>query len=334
MTTNHVAMPFSPAVDHADQATAPAIVLSALSKSYQEVRAVRGLDLSIAPGEIVAMLGPNGAGKSTTNEMILGMVRPDAGRVKVFGHDPIEAVRQGRVGAMLQAGALLHDATVRDVLRLMRGLHAHPLAMDEIIERADLAGFLTTKTDKLSGGQAQRLRYALAIMPDPELLILDEPTVGMDVEIRRSFWRSMRDFTANGRTVLFATHYLDEADAVADRIVVLANGRLVADGTGAEIKARVAGRTISVDADSVSRSELDQLPGLVKISELGARLLIHASDSDAALRALLQRSPHARDVEVTSAKLEDAFLALTAAAPATPATPTTLSDRGARAGQE
>ena len=289
----------------------PAIELVALTKSYRDVHAVRGVDLTLAPGEIVAMLGPNGAGKSTTNELILGMIRPDTGRVRVFGRDPVLAVREGRVGAMLQAGALLHDATVRDLLRLMHGLHAHPLSLPEIVERADLGSFLKTKTDKLSGGQAQRLRYALAIMPDPELLILDEPTVGMDVEIRRTFWQSMEDFTKDGRTVLFATHYLDEADAVADRIVVLAEGRIVADGTGAEIKSRVAGRTIGVAADSVSVAQLEQLPGLCKITEVGARLLIHASDSDAALRVLLERCPSARDIEVTSAKLEDAFLALT-----------------------
>lgn len=289
----------------------PAIELVWLTKSYRDVHAVRGVDLTIAPGEIVAMLGPNGAGKSTINELILGMIRPDTGRVRVFGRDPVQGVREGRVGAMLQAGALLHDATVHDVLRLMHGLHAHPLSLPEIVERADLGSFLPTKTDKLSGGQAQRLRYALAIMPDPELLILDEPTVGMDVEIRRAFWRSMAEFTADGRTVLFATHYLDEADAVADRIVVLAEGGIVADGTGAEIKSRVVGRTIGVAADSVSLIHLAGLPGLAKITEVGARLLIHTSDSDTALRVLLQHHPSARDIEVTSANLEDAFLALT-----------------------
>ena len=291
-----------------------AIELTALTKSYGAVHAVRGLDLRIEPGEIVAVLGPNGAGKSTTNEMIIGLVRPDAGRVEVFGREPGPAVREGRVGVMLQAGALLHDATVRDLLRLMHGLHAHPLPLAEIVERADVAGFLKTKTDKLSGGQAQRVRYALAIMPDPELLILDEPTVGMDVEIRRAFWASMRDFTAGGRTVLFATHYLDEADAVADRIVVLADGRVVADGTGPEIKKRVAGRTISVDVDSVTAAQLAGLPGVVSTDVVGPRRLIHATDSDTALRALLQSCPGVREVEVTSANLEDAFLALTAKA--------------------
>ena len=214
---------------------------------------------------------------------------------------------------MLQAGALLQEASVKDVLRLMHGLHAHPLPLAEIIERADLAGFLATKTDKLSGGQAQRLRYGLAIMPDPDLLILDEPTVGMDVEIRRSFWASMRDFTATGRTVLFATHYLDEADAeVADRIVVLTDGRLVADGSGAQIKARVAGRTIAVATAGLDPAAVAALPGVLRTEIVGSRLLVHAADSDAALRGLLRAFPQARDIEVTSAKLEDAFLALTA----------------------
>jgi ABC-2 type transport system ATP-binding protein len=173
-----------------------AVVLTGLTKSYGDVHAVRGIDLAIAPGEIVAILGPNGAGKSTTTEMILGLARPDSGRVEVFGLDPVTAMRQGRVGAMLQGGALLQETRVSELLRLMHGLHRHPLPLTDIVERADIGSFLGTKTDKLSGGQAQRLRYALAIMGDPALLILDEPTVAMDVEIRRTFWESMERFTA------------------------------------------------------------------------------------------------------------------------------------------
>jgi ABC-2 type transport system ATP-binding protein len=288
-----------------------AVSLAGLTKSFKDVHAVRGIDLVIAPGEIVAMLGPNGAGKSTTNEMILGMAKPDRGSVQVFGLDPLTALHQGRVGAMLQGGALLQEAKVKELLTLMHGLHRHPLPMAEIIERADVGSFLDTKTDKLSGGQAQRLRYAMAIMPDPDLLILDEPTVAMDVEIRRSFWESMERFTANGRTVLFATHYLDEADEVADRIVVLADGRVVADGTGAQIKSKVAGRTISINAEGMGPTVLSVLPGVVDTRLQGARLLIHTTDSDATLRALVAQYPAARDIEITSAKLEDAFLALT-----------------------
>ncbi len=296
----------------------PAVRLRGLTKTYGRVRAVRGVDLSIGSGEIVAVLGPNGAGKSTVNEMILGLVSPDAGSAEVFGLAPQAAVRAGRVGAMLQAGALLSDARVIDVIRLMRGLHAHPLPVDDVIARADLGDFLKTKTDKLSGGQAQRLRYALALLPDPELLILDEPTVGMDVEVRRAFWRSMRDFTAAGRTVLFATHYLEEADQVAERIVVLAQGRIVADGTGAEIRSRVAGRTISLAEDSIggggpNPTELAGLPGVAGVERIGARLQLHSTDSDHTLRALLAAFPAARDIEVASAKLEDAFLSLTSA---------------------
>jgi ABC-2 type transport system ATP-binding protein len=291
--------------------SSPAVRLHGLTKSYGQVRAVRGVDLTVNAGEIVAVLGPNGAGKSTINEMILGLVRPDAGDVAVFGGTPREAVRTGRVGAMLQAGPLLSDARVIDVLRLMRGLHAHPLPIDEVIERADLAGFLRTKTDKLSGGQAQRLRYALAILPDPELLILDEPTVGMDVEIRRAFWRSMTAFTDAGRTVLFATHYLEEADQVAERIVVLADGGIVADGTGAQIRSRVAGRTISLADDGPDPAELADLPGAAGVQRSGARLQLHSTDSDQTLRALLTIYPDAHDIEISSAKLEDAFVALT-----------------------
>ena len=289
-----------------------AVRLRGLSKSYRKVHAVRDVDLTVATGEIVALLGPNGAGKSTTNELILGLVSPDAGDVAVLDRPPRSAVREGRVGAMLQGGALLQEATTIDVLRLMQGLYPHPLPVAEAIERAGLGDFLKTKTDKLSGGQAQRLRFALAILPDPELLILDEPTVAMDVELRRTFWDSMRDFASGDRTVMFATHYLEEADAIADRIVVLNAGRVVADGTGAEIKSKVAGRTISLAADSLDIEVTRHLPGVVRTERSGPRLLLHTTQSDVTLRALLDRCPQAADIEVTSARLEDAFLALTA----------------------
>ena len=294
----------------ADPAT-QAVRLAGLHKSYGPVHAVGGIDLTIAPGEIVALLGPNGAGKSTTMEMVLGITEPDSGTVEVFGRRPHEAVRQGRVGAMLQVGALLHEATVRDVLRLMHGLHVHPLPLAEVIERAELGGFLKTRTEKLSGGQAQRLRYALAIMADPQLLVLDEPTVGMDVEVRRAFWSSMRTFVADGRTVLFATHYLDEADAEADRIVVVDDGRVIADGTPAMIKNRVADRTITVAADGLPEDRLAELPAVLSVERIGSRLQLRSTDSDRTLRTLITTYPRAADIEVVSATLEDAFLALT-----------------------
>ena len=287
-----------------------AVQLANLTKSYGVVRAVRDLTLRVERGEIVALLGPNGAGKSTISEAILGLARPDDGSVRVFGLDPLAAVRAGRVGAMLQAGALPADARVIDVLRLMSGLHARPLAVAEVVERADLGGFLKTRTGRLSGGQAQRLRYALALLPDPDMLILDEPTVGMDVESRRAFWRSMREFVSGGRTVLFATHYLEEADEFAERIIVLAAGRVVAEGTGDQIRSRVAGGTITLSATGIDAEDLRGTPGIVAIVRVGARWHLHTTDSDRALRVLL-RDDRVRDVEVTAAKLEDAFLALT-----------------------
>ncbi|WP_152361933.1 ABC transporter ATP-binding protein [Microlunatus speluncae] len=289
-----------------------ALALTGVRKTFGQVQAVRGVDLRIEPGEIVAVLGPNGAGKSTLNEMILGLVPPTAGSVQVFGVDPTQAVQQGRVGAMLQAGALLSDCTVRQLLGLMHGLFPDPLPLGEVIERAELSEFLKTKTDRLSGGQAQRVRYALALLPDPDLMILDEPTVAMDVELRRRFWTSMHDFASTGRTVLFATHYLEEADQSADRIVVLSAGSVVADGSGDVIKAKVSGKIISVAADdSLDVRLIRDLPGVLQVTSLGARLAIHCDDSDLALRALLDRVPQVREIEITSATLEEAFLALT-----------------------
>ncbi len=289
-----------------------AVELRGLRKSFGPVRALDGIDLTVAPGEVVAVLGPNGAGKSTTTELILGLTAPDGGSVSVFGHEPAVAVRAGLVGAMLQAGALLGgEARVIDLLELMHGLHARPLPLADVIERAQVTGFLRTRTDKLSGGQAQRVRFALAIMPDPSLLILDEPTVGMDVEIRREFWRAMHEVADTGRTVLFATHYLDEADLMADRIVVLRDGQIVADGTAAQIKGLVAGRVVSVAADSIEADVLAGLPAVVHTQVAGVRIFAHTTDSDVTVRALLATVPDARDLEITSTQLEDAFLALT-----------------------
>ncbi|MET3807606.1 ABC-2 type transport system ATP-binding protein [Nakamurella sp. UYEF19] len=289
-----------------------AVRLTGLHKSFGKVQAVRGVDLTIAPGEVVAFLGPNGAGKSTTIDMLLGLTTPDAGAVSVFGVKPSVAVAQGRVGAMLQSGALLPDVTVKELVSTFAALHRHPMPVAQAMQRAEITEIAGQKTTKLSGGQSQRVRYALALVPDPDLLVLDEPTVAMDVEVRRAFWASMRDFTGSGRTVLFATHYLEEADDFADRVVVLAQGRIVADGTGAQIKATVTGRTISavVSADPAA---LGTLPGVSTVDQQGSRYLLRCNDSDAALRALIHHYPDVHDIEVSAGNLEDAFLQLTGA---------------------
>ena len=283
-----------------------AITLTGLTKTYGTLTAVDALDLTVPAGQIMALLGPNGAGKSTTTEMVLGLTRPDAGSVAVFGADPITAMRRGEVGAMLQNGVLLWDVPVRRLLILMHGLYAHPLPLEEVIERADLGPILKSNTNKLSGGEAQRVRFALAMMADPRLLILYEPTVGMDVDARRTFWATMDTLTAEGRTVVFATHYLDEADEFADRIVVLNAGRIAADGTGSEIKAVVGGRRIGFAGPA---RDYAGLPGVVGQEQRGARTVLTSADSDATLRALLA-DPSVRDVEVSAPSLEDAFLSL------------------------
>ncbi len=296
--------------------SAGGIELRGLVKSYRSgdtvVPAVRGIDASIAPRETVALLGPNGAGKSTTIDVILGLAHPDAGAVSVFGQEPSAVVEAGRVGAMLQTGSLLRDLTVRELVQMMAALFPRPLDVDEVLELTGIAGIAGRLTQRLSGGQTQRVRFALALVPDPELLVLDEPTVGMDVEARRAFWTTMRDFAARGRTVLFATHYLEEADAYADRIVLMARGAIVADGPPTEIKAMVGSRTIRATLAYVSVEELERLPGVTRAELRGEAVTLVCSDSDRAVRALLERFPTARDLEITGADLEQAFLQLTA----------------------
>jgi ABC-2 type transport system ATP-binding protein len=275
------------------------------------VHAVRGIDLDIAPGETLALLGPNGAGKSTTIEMLLGLTRPDAGSVSVFGLPPERAVDAGSVGAMLQTGALIRDLSVRELVTMIASLYPGPLDVDDALELAGIGPLAGRRTQKLSGGETQRARFAVAIVADPELLVLDEPTVAMDVESRRAFWAAMRAFVARDKTVLFATHYLEEADAYADRVVLMAAGAIVADGPPTEIKAMVGSRRIRATLPGADRAMLAALPGVTDVELRGEAISLVCSDSDIALRALLAASPDVRDIEVTGAGLEDAFVQLT-----------------------
>lgn len=288
------------------------IRLSKLTKSYGPVRAVRSIDVSIAPGETVAVLGPNGAGKTTTIDMILGLTRPDGGTVSVFGMPPADAVKAGAVGGMLQTGSLIEYLSVREVVTMVAALYPHPLAVDEALRITGTADFADQKTTKLSGGQTQRVRFAIALVADPDLLMLDEPTAAIDVEGRREFWAAMRAIAARGKTVVFATHYLEEADAYADRIIVMARGRIVADGSATEIKAKVGNRTIRATLPDADRNALLSLPGVTNVESHGDSVLLACGDSDAALREFLARNPDAHDVEVHGAGIEEAFLELTA----------------------
>jgi len=289
------------------------IVLSRLSKSYGEVRAVQEVDLSIGLGETVALLGPNGAGKSTTLDMMLGLARPDTGTVSLFGQPPDAAVQAGRVGGMLQTGSLVQYLNVRELLTMVASLYPRPLPVDEALRITGTADIAARRTTKLSGGQTQRVRFALALVGNPDLLVLDEPTASLDVESRHDFWTVIRGVAQSGKTVVFATHYLEEADAYADRIVVMAQGRVVADGPSTEIKAMAGERTIQATLPGVELPALAAIPGVISAQRRGEGVVLTCGDSDAALRDLLARYPATRNIEVHSAGLEEAFLELTAA---------------------
>jgi ABC-2 type transport system ATP-binding protein len=291
--------------------TKPAIRLSGLTKKFGTLTAVNNVDLTIQPGEVVALLGPNGAGKSTTIDLLLGLARPTDGTAELFGEDPRRAIVTGRVGAMLQGGALLKTTTVRESVALIHALHKHPLTIDEAMERAGVTEFAKQKIGSLSGGQMQRARFAVAVVSNPDLLLLDEPTAAMDVAARHSFWESMREFTDLGKTVVFATHYLDEADTFADRIVIMNDGRIIADGTPSEVKSVVTGRTVSFTLPSGNAEELNQLVGVTHLERKGTRISLQTEDSDATVRALLGSYPQATDIEIVSRNMDDAFMALT-----------------------
>jgi ABC-2 type transport system ATP-binding protein len=309
MTQTQQAPAGSPAVSTAR----PAVALRGLTRRFGAVTAVDGLDLTVQPGEIVAFLGPNGAGKTSTIDMVLGLSRPDAGTAEVFGLPPRTAVARGLVTAVMQSGGLLKDLTVGETVELTAALFAHTRPVAEVLDRAGLTAIAGRRVARCSGGEQQRLRFAMALLPEPELIILDEPTTGMDVEGRREFWSAIRADAERGRTVLFATHYLDEADAYADRIVLVSGGRVVADGTAAEIKALSAGRQLTatwVGAQPADAAGLYDLAGVEDVELRGDTVLVRTRDSDALARHLLTATP-ARDLQITSRGLEDAFLALT-----------------------
>ncbi|MCQ9183256.1 ABC transporter ATP-binding protein [Streptomyces sp. IBSBF 2953] len=294
--------------------TAPAVGFDQVSKSFGSVRAVDGLTLSLRPGETVALLGPNGAGKSTTLDLLLGLKQPDSGSVRVFGVTAREAIVAGRVGAMLQSGGLMDEVTVAELVGLACALHPKPYKASDVMARAGIAQIASRKVNKLSGGQAQRVRFALATAGDSDLIVLDEPTTGMDVTARQAFWATMREQADQGRTVLFATHYLEEADAIADRVLVLHRGRLLADGTAAEIKAKAGARRISFDLEGgIDERALRELPFLTALDVSGHTVRIQSADADATVHALYGLGLYPRNLEVAGLGLEQAFVAITAA---------------------
>ena len=287
-----------------------AVGLTGVHKHFGSVQAVRGIDLDVASGEIVAFLGPNGAGKTSSIDIILGLSQPSAGEVSVYGMHPRQAIARGLVSAVMQTGGLLKDLTVSETAEYTASLFAQSRPVQEVLQRAGITDIADRRVGKCSGGEQQRLRFVMALLPDPELLVLDEPTTGMDVEGRRAFWAAIRQDAAAGRTVLFATHYLEEADAYADRIILLRHGQIVADGTAAQIKAMAAGRTVRATLPGADEAALRAIPGADSVEVSGDTVRVHSSDSDAVARYLLT-STSARDLEITTRGIEDAFIALT-----------------------
>ncbi|MCX4453740.1 ABC transporter ATP-binding protein [Streptomyces sp. NBC_01728] len=290
--------------------TERAVSFAGAVKTFGAVRAVDGVDLEIGRGETVALLGRNGAGKSTTISLLLGLNEPDEGTVALFGGPPQAAVRAGRVGAMLQETRPVPRVTVRELVSFVAGRYPAPLPVADALELAGIADLAGRRVDRLSGGQAQRVRFAVALAGNPDLIVLDEPTAALDVEARRAFWDSMRAYARRGHTVLFSTHYLEEADAHADRILVIDHGRLVADGTGEQLKRSVGGNLVSFDLAGRGTEGLILLPGVVSVEVRGDRARLRTDDSDATVVALAELGA-VRGLEVVPASLDDAFMALT-----------------------
>ena len=284
--------------------------LKNVSKSYGEVEALKNVNLEIRAGEVVALLGPNGAGKTTSVSLLLGMLRPTRGEVRLFGDDPNSVASRTRIGAMLQLSGVPETLKVREHIELYSSYYPKPLSLKETLELSNLSDLAERPYGKLSGGQQQRLHLALALCGDPDLIFLDEPTTGLDVATRRALWEQIRGFLERGRTVVLTTHYLEEADALADRVVVINHGEIIAEGTPADIKSKTAGRKIRL-LTSTAQQDIEVIEGVTSVTKDGAAVEILATEAEPVVFKLLESDPSARDLEVSSAGLEDAFLALT-----------------------
>ena len=295
-------------------ARTPAIELTGVSKTFNArsgnpVRALKDASLTVQPGEIIALLGTNGAGKTTLVDIILGLTTPTAGTVRVMGQTPKQAVYNQNIGALMQTGGLLNDLTVKDTLKMIAATFPQHLPLDEVVAQANLEPIYKRRIGKCSGGEQQRIRFALAILGGPDILILDEPTAGMDAGARHRFWDSMKHQAQQGRTIIFATHYLEEADQFAQRIVLINKGEIIADGTTDELRSMNSHRTVTAEFPG-GIPELPELPGVESYETNGNRVQITAQDSDAVARYLLTETD-ARNLGITSHSLEETFLSLT-----------------------
>ena len=293
-----------------DSAVPVVASLEGVNKNYGEVRALKGVNFRVRAGEVVALLGPNGAGKTTAVKLLLGLLQPNTGKVRVLGGDPTNPENRMRTGAMLQVGRVPETLRVREHIDLFSSYYQDPMPAAAVLAAAGLENLSERKFGDLSGGQRQRVLFALAICGNPDLLFLDEPTAGLDVEARRMLWEQIRQLVGRGKTVLLTTHYLQEADALADRVAVINKGEIVAEGSPAEIKAQTAGKRIRC-ITTLTMDVLRGIPGVTEVKEDREAVELQAPEAEPVLRELLARDAHLSGLEVSAAGLEEAFLALT-----------------------
>jgi len=288
----------------------PVAQLEGVSKNYGPVQALVDFNFEVHGGELIALLGPNGAGKTTAIKLLLGLATPNRGKVSVFGGDPASTATHTRVGAMLQVGRVPETLRVWEHIDVFSSYYPNPLPIAETLAIAGLEDLRDRKFGVLSGGQKQRVLFALAICGNPDLLFLDEPTVGLDVEARHLLWDEIRKLVGRGKTVVLTTHYLEEADALANRVGVINKGSIIAEGTPAEIKSRTAGKKIRCVTE-LSPAVVNGLPGVSAVQQDRGAMVIHTSRAEDVLRGLLKLDLEVSGIEVSSAGLEEAFLALT-----------------------
>jgi ABC-2 type transport system ATP-binding protein len=303
--------------DRAADTELPGAVMAELrgvSKTYgsggSAVLAVEGVDLSVRAGELLTVLGPNGAGKTTVLGMLTGLTTPSSGTARLFGRDPRDLGARQRIGVMLQSSGVPDTLRVRELLTAFRGYYPAPLPVASVVEAAGLHGLENRLFGTLSGGQQRRVLFGIALCGDPQLVFVDEPTTGLDAEVRRTLWATLRTLAATGRGVVLTTHYLEEADALADRIVLLHEGRVIAEGTPSQIKSLVPGRRITAES-SIEAGQASGWAGVHHAQRDGTRLELLVSEPEPVLRELLHRDQAVTGVTVTEPTLEDAFLTLT-----------------------
>src|SRR5579862_6757079 len=292
------------------RATSIVASLEGVSKNYGPVKALTLVDFQVRAGEVVALLGPNGAGKTTAVKLLLGLSQPDCGKARVFGGDPTNPENRKRTGAMLQVGRVPETLRVREHIDLFSSYYARPLPLAEVLASSGLEKLADRKFGELSGRQKQRVLFALAICGDPDVLFLDEPTVGLDVEARRLLWDQIRKLVSRGKTILLTTHYLPEADALADRVAVINRGQIIAEGTPVQIKAQTSGKRIRC-ITRLNLASLREIPGVTLAQQDREAVELHTAEAEPVIRELLARDANLSGLEITTASLKEAFLALT-----------------------